>query len=114
MFRMTDEIFNNVYWKMIQKISFMQRVILIHSYLYYQLDNSVISDKEFDDACKQYLTLVENANSIDLMYTDYFYAFKDFDGNTGFDLIYKLNKEDRNKIQTIANQIIRLKNGSIK
>lgn len=114
MFRMTDEIFNNVYWKMIQKISFMQRIILIHSYLYYQLDNSVISDKEFDDICKQYLEYVKRASKSNLIYSDYFYAFEDFDGNTGFDLIYKLNKEDRNKIQTIANQIIRLKNGSVK
>lgn len=33
---------------------------LIHSYLYYELDTSLISDSEFDDICKSLLTNFPN------------------------------------------------------
>ena len=35
------------------KIEFLQRVILAHSYLYYMLDDSVWTDKHYDEIAKQ-------------------------------------------------------------
>ena len=42
-----------VYWTDKLKVDFLQRVILIHSYLYYEADNSVWSDKKYDEVAKQ-------------------------------------------------------------
>lgn len=40
--------------------------------------------------------------------TEYGYVFYDFDGSTGFDLINRLNKADREKIERIATYVLRL------
>lgn len=34
---------------------------LVHSYLYYILDSSVISDERYDEICKELLTCLEEA-----------------------------------------------------
>ena len=44
-----------VYWTPILKLNFLQRVTLIHSYLYYEKDISLWSDKKFDETAKQEL-----------------------------------------------------------
>ena len=43
----------SVYWTDKLKIDFLQRVILIHSYLYYEADNSVWSDRKYDEVARQ-------------------------------------------------------------
>ena len=35
---------------------------LVHSYLYYRLDDSVITDEEFDTLCKELLKRISNGN----------------------------------------------------
>ena len=85
-----------VYWTDKLKIDFLQRVILIHSYLYYEADNSVWSDKKYDEVARQLTNK-----------TQYGYCFYDFDGTTGFDLWDRLNKEDKQRIQNIAEGIVR-------
>ena len=42
-----------VYWTDKLKVDFLQRVILIHSYLYYEADNSVWGDRKYDEVAKQ-------------------------------------------------------------
>lgn len=97
-----------VYWNDSLKISFLQRVILIHSYIYYELNNSIWSDKHFDEVAKQ-LTIMQNNYSKNWIKkrTDYGYAFMDFDGTTGFDLWERLTKRDKRCIIGIAGIILR-------
>ena len=42
-----------VYWNEPTKISYLQRQVIVHSLIYYELNESVISDKEFDDLSRQ-------------------------------------------------------------
>lgn len=90
-------------WNKYERISFLQRVILIHSYLYYMLDETLWSDKKYDEIAKQLAEMQENVTQVELVYnTDYGYVFFDYDGTTGFDLYYRLNKKDKKRIEQIA------------
>lgn len=93
------------YWTDKLKIDFLQRVVLIHSYLYYEEDSPKWSDKKFDEIAKQ---LVEEQSKYSertlRINTQYGYVFYDFDGTTGFDLWYRLVTEDRRKILSIIQQ----------
>lgn len=94
----------NVYWTDILKINFLQRVILIHSYLYYETDKAIWSDKKYDEVAKQLVSLQNNYKYINK--TQYGYVFYDYDGTTGFDLYHRLNKKDKEQIKRIAWRII--------
>lgn len=85
------------------KISFLQRVVLIHSYLYYIKDSPVWSDKKFDEISKQLVHEQSKHSSVWIeQETQYGYVFYDFDGSTGFDLWYKLQESDKQRIKQIA------------
>ena len=93
----------NVYWTDKMKADFLQRVILIHSYLYYELDSQKWTDSKFDKVSKQ-LVNIQNQHKEAWVkeHTQYGYAFYNFDGSTGFDLWYRLNEEDQKLIKQHA------------
>lgn len=94
----------NKYWTPLMKVNYLQRFILVNSYLYYMLDDSTITDRQFDEAAKQ---LVELQKNYDISKTQYGYVFYDFDGTTGFDLWERLTAVD----QTVIKTIVRLREG---
>ena len=95
--------FKNPYWTDWTKISFLQRVILIHSYLYYKSSAPVWSDRKFDEASKQLAELQSKYTERQLRRTtQYGYAFYDFDGTTGFDLFDRLNEQDKKFVEQTA------------
>ena len=58
--------------------------ILVHSCMYYELDQSIVEDSVFDDWCKELVELQKDNPGV---YSDRFDdAFKDFTGETGFNL----------------------------
>lgn len=85
------------------KIEFLQRVILVHSYLYYILDDSVWTDKHYDEIARQ-LTSIQKEHTVEWIKvnTQYGYVFYDYDGTTGFDLWDRLKQKDKQKILSIA------------
>lgn len=96
------------YWTDKLKINFLQRVILIHSYLYYEKDNPIWTDKKYDETAKQLAELQQEHDRNAIKYrTQYGYAFYDFDGTTGFLLWDRLKKKDKKQIAGIANSIER-------
>ena len=98
-----------IYWSDKLKCNYLQRFIIIHSILYYELNNSIISDKKFDRACKQ---LVEFAKiTKDYNQTEYYYCFYDFTGETGFYLFDRLKKKDKKYLLNIANHVLKLYKG---
>ena len=95
------------------KISFLERYILVHSYLYYHMNESVISDQKFDKCARLLASKVEKYKSR-IPLTQYGYVFYDFDGTTGFDLLDRLNKSDRKRIKQVATFVLRCyKRGSM-
>lgn len=89
----------SVYWTDSLKVSFLQRVILIHSYMYYELDESVWTDKQYDSVAQQLYNL-QNKYVKDWIAdnTQYGYVFYDYDSITGFDLWSRLAEPHKKQI----------------
>ena len=100
-----------IYWSDKTKLDWLQRYLIIHSILYYQLDSPIISDKEYDSMTNQYLKLVENTPTKVFKKTQYYYCFEEFDGSTGFDLYDKLTEEDKEYLMCISNSVLYSKTG---
>lgn len=84
-------------------INFLQRFIIVHSYIYYELDDNIISDKEYDAKSRE---LVKYKNDYpDLWKTsEYYEQFGDeYNGSTGFTLYHELNDKQKTIIRVIAN-----------
>ena len=93
----------NVRFPDAERISFLQRKVLINSYLYYERDTNLISDKDFDSLCKELVSL-QNKYNTDWIYnkTDYGAVFYDFDGTTGFHLWDRLKLIEKTRIKQYA------------
>lgn len=97
-----------VYWTDKLKIDVLQRIVLIHSYLYYERDKPVWTDKKYDETCKQLVQMQDKYTAQKISEsTMYGYAFYDFDGSTGFHLWDRLSQKDKKMIRGIAENIIK-------
>lgn len=95
-------VFKNPYWSDKLKAEFLQRRIIIASIQYYELDGSVISDKDYEELSKQYLELISDMDIRELERTQYWYCMKSYDGSTGFDLYESLTQKDKKYLMHIA------------
>lgn len=93
------------------KLSFIQRMILVHSYIYYELNYNVLTDKEYDDLMVTYSNLQQWTNKKELLETEYGYVFYDFSNATGFDLYSRLLEADKEKIVNLSTTIVYLEKG---
>jgi hypothetical protein len=75
--------------------------VLVHSYLYYQLDTSIISDHTFDRWCNELVQLTEQYPE-EASQVIYHKEFEGFDGSTGCDLPFSYPH-----IQSIGNKILK-------
>lgn len=83
-------------------IDFLQRVIILHSYIYYELDDNVISDREYDARAKE---LVKYKNEYPDLWksSEYYKQFgDDYNGSTGFTLYHGLDEKQKMIIRSIA------------
>lgn len=97
--------FANPYWSNKLRISALQRWIIVHSILYYELNSSIVEDKLFDANARQ-LVQMQHDYPDEAKESDYWYVFNDFDGSTGFDLYDRLNKKDRRYLVKIAQHVL--------
>lgn len=98
----------SVYWDDSVKISYLQRRIIVHSILYYEMDSSVINDKQFDILCHQLVKMQKNVNFVEFRKSTYYYVMYDFDGSTGFHLYGRLTKYDKKHLSQIAGNVNKL------
>lgn len=94
-----------VYWSDTTKISHLQRRIIIWSIMYYELNESCVSDQMYDSVSKQLVELQRQASKEDFEKSTYYYAMYDFDGNTGFDIPSRLTKYDHEYLTNIASHV---------
>lgn len=96
-----------VYWTGIMKIEYLQSVVVINSFLYYENDKNVMSDREFDKVAKK-LCKMQRRYSQDWIkqYTKFGYCMHDFDGNSGFDLWDRLTDKDKEKVKFIVKDVL--------
>lgn len=82
-------------------IDFLQRFIILHSYIYYELDNNYISDMEYDKKSKE---IVQYKNEYpDLWKSSMYYKQfgDDYNGATGFTLYHDLDDEQKKIIRSL-------------
>lgn len=96
-----------MYWSDSTKISYLQRRIIVHSILYYEMDSSVINDKQFDVLCQQLVQMQKEADFAEFRKSTYYYVMHDFDGSTGFYLYGRLTKYDKEYLSQIAGSVSR-------
>ena len=62
-----------------------ERQLLVHSYIYYELDKSIIEDDKWSKWAFELCDLRDDHRDI-FEKSEYAKEFEDFDGSTGFDL----------------------------
>jgi hypothetical protein len=72
---------------LVELINRRKRQILVHSFLYYQLNENIIDDYTYDLWCKELAELIA-AYPEEAKQSVYYKEFKTFDGSSGFDLPY--------------------------
>ena len=90
-----------------EQIDFLQRYIIVHSYIYYELSRSVILDAIYDAKSKK---LVKYKNDYPELWktSEYYKQFGDnYNGATGFTLYYGLTEHQKEIIRSIAFMIYR-------
>jgi hypothetical protein len=100
-----------IYWSDRTKANYLQRQILIHSIIYYELDENIISDKEYDNLSLQLLDLKYEMRISDYCQTEYYNQFKYFDGSTGFDLYHRLSGKQKKYLRQIARYVLNIYKG---
>jgi NAD-dependent DNA ligase len=88
-------------------IDFLQRYIIVHSYIYYEMDENLISDRDYDAAAKK---LVQLKTDYPLLWynSEYYKQFgDDYNGSTGFTLYHELSDRQKEIIQSIIHNIFR-------
>lgn len=84
----------------IEKIQLLQRSILVNSFAYYELNENILTDFQYDDNAKQ-LAELKKAYPEEFersKYYDYFYDYApddDLHYVSGFDLLERLKKKDK-------------------
>lgn len=90
----------------LERCSFLQRKIIINSIIYYELNESLMSDQKFDKMCKNLLKGINYTKNYER--SDYFYVFYDFDGSTGFHLYHRLEDDDKEYLMHLAKYILKI------
>ena len=77
-----------------EKIQLLQRSILVNSYAYYELNENILSDYQYDANTRMLLSLKES-NPEAFKKSRYYKYFDNFESGTGFDLTYRLSKNKK-------------------
>lgn len=95
----------------LEKIQLLQRSILVNSYAYYELDESIISDFQYDANTRQLLELKESNPEV-YKKSRYYRYFDNFESGTGFDLTSRIRKNKKlyEKVSRDAHLALKLKN----
>ena len=95
------------YWSIKTIMSYIQRRIIVYSIMYYELSESCITDKDFDELSHQLVELMKSTPKEICKKTQYWYAMYDFDGSTGLDIPDRLTDSDRDYLTGIAQQVLK-------
>lgn len=83
-------------------IDYLQRYIILHSYIYYECDDNIISDKQYDEKSKE-LTRYKNEYPELWKKSMYYKQFGDeYNGATGFTLYHDLDEYQKEIIRSLV------------
>lgn len=103
-----------MYWRGLSirnYISWLQRYIIVHSYIYYELNDNILSDREYDAKAKELVSL-KDLYPDEWRKSEYYAQFgDDYNGSTGFTFYNDLNTHQKEIILSIINAIYRNRKG---
>lgn len=100
---LTNETENSVFQRgTVAYINRLERMVLFHSYLYYELDKNVVSDHFFDQISKELADCIQEFPE-QFKASAYPNVFSSFDGSTGAGLDY-----NRWEITSMAHKLFNL------
>ena len=84
------------HWDTKTRIELLERWILVQSYAYYELNDNIASDFDYDNNVKQLFELIKN-NPDDHYNTRYYSYFDKFEPGctSGFELLEKVRKKNK-------------------
>lgn len=91
----------------LQYIDYLQRYVILHSYIYYELNSNSISDKKYDEKAKE---LVKYKNDYPELWRNsmYYKQFGDeYNGATGFTLYHDLSNHQKKIIKSLIPRNLR-------
>lgn len=74
------------------RIQHLRMRVLVHSYLYYEMNQNILTDREFDTLAYELVELQKLYPAVSEAVWYERDAFRDFDGSTGFDLPFRQNE----------------------
>lgn len=77
----------------VDKIQALQRWILVQSFAYYELDESIVEDFKYDANAKQLSKLIKEYPE-EAKRSRYYKYFYDYTGDTGYHLLSRVQKQD--------------------
>lgn len=77
-----------------EKIQLLQRSILVNSYAYYELNENILTDYQYDANTRQLLELKGSAPEA-YRKSRYYRYFDSFESGTGFDLTSRIRKNKK-------------------
>jgi len=89
-----------------EKVEALERIIIVHSIIYYELNSSVISDQKFDKLARLLAKKIQKHGEKRIRKTQYGYVLYDFDGTTGFDIMGRLNEKDKSYLTNLAEHVL--------
>lgn len=91
-----------------ERIDLLERWIIVTSYIYYELDDCVISDHTYNRNTQMLLDYIRT-NPEAFERSRYYEYFKDFQSGTGYDLYYKLSDEMKEKVEWEALYVLNMR-----
>jgi NAD-dependent DNA ligase len=91
----------------LEYIDYLQRYIILHSYIYYELDNNIISDKQYDKKAKELAKYKKEYPEL-WKQSMYYKQFGDeYNGATGFTLYHDLDEHQKKIIKSLVPKSLR-------
>lgn len=91
----------------LERIDFLQRYIILHSYIYYELNENVISDKEYDQKAKELVKYKDDYPELWKKSMYYKQFGDDYNGATGFTLYHDLDEHQKEIIRSLVPRSVR-------
>lgn len=101
--------FMNPYWNSKDKIELLQKWLLVHSAIYYDLNDNIVTDSIYDSNSNQLkaLMLLNKTDSNKSKWAKAFKGYEHISTTSGFDLLKRLNKNQRYEIIELGRYLIK-------
>ncbi len=90
----------------IDKISKLQKQVILWSVLYYSYDYSEVSDFRYNEVAEKLMELQHGESLEVCKQTRFWYVMSDFDCSTGYYLHANLTASDKEMFETLAKNVL--------